>query len=160
MDEIIYDDFGFLGSWVKQYDLLPTDELKKEFVECIFNFASKGQEPDKEKTNPIILALMESVIKQVKTYKTLRNNAQGRPEEYPLEIFIPYFEKGVSRNVIARDIGCSTKTIDRKRKEWEKACEEKEEVSETVIPLPQQQPPRDNSYEDLMMQARMIEVRR
>ena len=42
----------------------------------------------------------------------------GRPAKYDLALFIPLFEDGWSNKEIAEKIGCSEKTVSRRKDEW------------------------------------------
>lgn len=128
------DGIKFYYEWEDQIEALP-EELQLEVIKAIWHYDRLGEKPKTE--NPILRVLLDKYYVEVDIQQEKWEKKAGRPATYPLEDFIPLFEANLSDKQIADKLGCSTKTVSRKRKEHteneRKEKENKEKESKAVL---------------------------
>lgn len=108
------DGIKFYYEWEDQIEALP-EELQLEVIKAIWHYDRLGEKPNTE--NPILRVLLDKYYVEVDIQQEKWEKKAGRPATYPLSDFIPLFEANLTDKQIAEKLGCSTKTVSRKRKE-------------------------------------------
>jgi len=148
------DGIKFYYEWEDQIEELP-EELQLEVIKAIWHYDRFGEKPNT--SNPLLKVLLDKYFVEVDIQQDKWEKKAGRPATYPLEDFIPLFAQGLTDKQIADKLGCSTKTVSRKRKEQteneKKEKENKVKESKAVLcPMSGQETKvlsNDNKSEDM-----------
>lgn len=115
------ENFLFLASWydiLQGYDAAGKPEIASELAKQIIYYGVTGQMTSDD---PIITGTVNSMCaalieRSKKRYNScVANGSQGgRPEQYSTEEMLLLRQQGLSMEEIARRMGCSAKTVQRK----------------------------------------------
>ena len=151
----------FYYEWQDQIEKLP-EQYQLPVIKAIWHYDRYNEKLNTE--DGLLDVLLEKFYYEVDKQKTNWENKAGRPAKYSLDDFTPLFAQGMKDAEIARLIGCSTKTVQRKRKEWSsyvhdlssKTGQDKDEYVSYVLSRTLSSPilsnfvqARDNGYNDL-----------
>lgn len=105
----------FYYDWQEQIFKLP-EQYQLPIIKAIFDYDRSGQKfcPD----DPILEVLLDKYYTEIDKQQVNWEKRTGRPAKYELDDFIPYFTQEFKDTEIAKAIGCSTKTVQRKRQEY------------------------------------------
>ena len=106
----------FYYEWQDQISQLP-ENYQLAVIKGIWQYDRYGEKLDTQ--DGLLAVLMEKYYFEIDKQKSNWEAKAGRPAKYTLDMFLPYFEQGLRDTDIARELGCSSKTVQRKRKEWE-----------------------------------------
>lgn len=106
----------FYYEWQDQIEQLP-ENYQLAVIKAIWHYDRYNEKL--ETTDGILAVLMEKYYFEIDKQKSNWEAKAGRPAKYTLDMFVPYFEQGLRDTEIAKQLGCSSKTVQRKRHEFE-----------------------------------------
>lgn len=115
-----YENFVFYGSWKEHLNGLKElcgDEVAKEVAWQIINYGTiKEFDTDDQKIINMVNGMCRDLIVSAKRRRlaSIENGKQGgRPKKYKDEDIFDLFNKGLTHQEIADNLGCSVKTVQR-----------------------------------------------
>jgi hypothetical protein len=116
------ENFVFYGSFKKTIDVLP-EQLGNKVLRAIINYGTAYELPkikQDDADSAIVYAIMQTIIPNIEAQKQKYENGSngGRPIRYPQEDFDILFNSGFTNSQIIERLGCSEKTVERRRKIW------------------------------------------
>ncbi len=106
----------FYYEWQDQILMLPIED-QLNVIKAIFKYDRYGERT--EFNNIYLNMAMEKFYVDIDLQQERWEARTKQPARYPLEIFIPFFEQGLSTIEIAKKIGCTDRTVRNKKKEYE-----------------------------------------
>lgn len=110
------NDFIFLSNWydvIKAYDDAGQSDMANAIAKEIVIYGTTG---DTKTTDPLIYGIVRGMcstqIKRVKP-RDASSAKGGRPKKYKTEDIIDLFNRGLTCQDIADNLGCSVKTVQR-----------------------------------------------
>lgn len=110
----------FYYEWQDQILRLP-EAYQLQVIKAIWQYDKTGEKIKTE--DGLLEVLMEKYYYEIDKQRDNWEAKSGRPAKYTMDLFIPYFEAGMRDSEIASRLGCSAKTVSRKRKEWTKLAD-------------------------------------
>lgn len=110
----------FYYDWIDQIEQLP-EEYRWPIVSAILYYDRDGEK--KVFDNPFLNIIADQYYVQIDNQQAKWSAAAKRPAKYEMDLFLPLFVEGWSNKEIAAKIGCSDRTVQRRRLEWEKLQE-------------------------------------
>ncbi len=112
----------FYYEWQDQIDCIPP-ELQLDVFWGILNYDRYGERLDTSNIDKsqrgLVSALMDKFYFEIDKQRANWETRAGRPAKYPLEVFTPLFAQGLTNKEIAEKVGCSERTVLRKRKDYD-----------------------------------------
>jgi len=115
-----YENFVFYGSWKEHLDGLRAlcgDDIAKEVAWQIINYGTaKEFDTEDQKIINMVNGMCRDLIISAKKRRlaSIENGKQGgRPKKYKDEEIIDLFNKGLSPQEIADNLGCNLRTVNR-----------------------------------------------
>jgi hypothetical protein len=129
-----YEKFVFYGSFRKTIEVL-SEQVGNKILRAIMNYGTSYELPEIKSDDPdstVIYAIMQQIIPNIEAQKTKYENASngGRPVNHPQEDFDILFNSGFTNVEIVKQIGCSEKTVERRKKIWNNNSKETETEEE------------------------------
>ena len=119
-----YENFVFYGSWKEHLNGLKDlcdRETAKEVAWQIINYGTEKEfDTDDQKIINMVNGMCRDLIVSAKKRRlaSIENGKQGgRPKKYKDEDILDLFNKGLTHQEIADNLGCNVRTIERKLKE-------------------------------------------
>jgi len=108
--------------WITQLNKIPNKEDRWDILDAIIYYDEWGEK--KEFDNPLLEVIAEKYYIEIDNQQQKWESAAKRPARYDMGMFVPLFAEGWTNQEIQEKIGCSLRTVQRKRIEWEKMCDE------------------------------------
>ena len=116
----------FYYEWQDQIKDIEDKEIQNMLIWAILDYDRYGikvdLEPFKERLGFLGYSMCKSLLRDfysdVDAQVSGWEKRTGRPAKYDLGLFIPLFEDGWTNKEIAEKIGCSEKTVSRRKDEW------------------------------------------
>ena len=115
-----YENFVFYGSWKEHLNGLKElcdRETAKEVAWQIINYGTEKEfDTDDQKIINMVNGMCRDLIVSAKKRRlaSIENGKQGgRPKKYKDEDIVDLFNKGLTHQEIADNLGCSVKTVQR-----------------------------------------------
>lgn len=114
------NSFVFYRTFKDTVDNIPDENLRLSLYEAIVNYGLNGEY---DQSNPMVVAFMQQIVfsidKAQSNYESsIQNGGKGgAKKKYNHDKIRQLFSEGKNKFDIAKEIGCSTKTVERVTKD-------------------------------------------